>query len=92
MTENKLKTAAKVAGVMVGAGAVIAGAMALSKKENQEKVKVAVDKTKKIVGGYSKKIQKKVSVQRGKIKKAADIAIAANELITKVAKKGAKKL
>jgi uncharacterized membrane-anchored protein YhcB (DUF1043 family) len=92
MTKSKLMTAAKVAGAVVGAGAVIAGAVAMSKKKNQRKVKATIAKTKKMVEGYSQQVQAKVDEKRGELKKAATSAIAASEMVTKIAKKGVKKI
>ena len=47
--DNKSKLWHAVAGVVVGAGAAIVGAVALSDKKNQAKVKVGIEKAKKLV-------------------------------------------
>jgi len=68
------KVAAAVAGVVVGAGAVIAGAVALNDKKNKQKVSDLIGKAKDMVKGYGTKSIKSV------------------EKVTKLAKKGVKKI
>ena len=47
--ENKSNVVSAIAGLVVGAGAAIVGAVALSDKKNQAKVKVGIEKAKKLV-------------------------------------------
>lgn len=77
-SKNKGKMFAAVGGAIVGAGAVLAGAMAMSDKKNQEKVKQAFDKGK----------------DEGKtnIKKVANKAIKSAEKVTKMAKMKVRKI
>jgi len=49
VNENKGNVFAALVGIVVGAGAVIAGALALSDKKNQNKVKAGIENTKKLV-------------------------------------------
>lgn len=77
--------AAAVAGAVVGAGVVIAGAVALKDEENRKKVKDALTNVKDRVAGYAEDLQKAAADENGE----------AGEKIAEVkaeVKKGAKKV
>lgn len=86
------KVFAAVAGAVVGAGAVIAGAVALADKKNQGKVKEALNNAKDFVDKYAKKTQAEVEEGKTKIKKVANQAIKSAEKATKVAKMKVRKI
>lgn len=88
----KGKAMAAVAGAVVGAGAVIAGAVALSDEKNQKKIDNAMSKARGMVGKYSSEMKDKVERDKGKIRKFAGKAIKTAEKVTKVAKKGVQKI
>lgn len=58
-TKTQKRKAVAVAGAVVGVGAVIAGAVAMSKQKNQKKVCDAMTKAKEMVDKYSKDAQNK---------------------------------
>ena len=103
VNENKSNVFAAVAGVVVGAGAVIAGAVALSDKKNQNKVSAAIAKGQKIAKDYVNKVNQRVDkteqvveskVEQGKntIKKVAGKVIKSAEKATKAAKQEVRKI
>ena len=103
VNENKKNLFAAVAGVVVGAGAVIAGAVALSDKKNQNKVSAAIAKGQKMAKDYVNKVNQRVDkteqvveskVEQGKntIKKVAGKAIKSAEKATKAAKQEVRKI
>jgi len=110
LSKNKKSRAMAVAGAVVGAGAVIAGAMAMSNKKNQRTVKKVMAKARDMVDKYSSdmqdragdmkvmamdahsKMKKHLFTGRKDLKKVATSAIKAAEKVTKVAKKGVKKI
>lgn len=59
--------AAAVAGVVVGAGVVIAGAVALKDEENRKKVKNALSGVKDRVVGYAEDVQKAAADENGEV-------------------------
>lgn len=101
--ENKKNLFAAVAGVVVGAGAVIAGAVALSDKKNQKKVKDALARGKKMVSSYiervndetgqaEKIVESKVSQGKKTVKQVAGKIIGSAEKVTKAVKQQVKKI
>jgi uncharacterized membrane-anchored protein YhcB (DUF1043 family) len=101
--ENKKSVFAAVAGVVVGAGAVIAGAIALSDKKNQKKVKDVLAKGKKLVGSYIERVHEEAeqtgeiaesNVMQGKkaVKHVARKLVTSAEKVTKAAKKQIQKI
>lgn len=93
MNKNKKEKAmATVAGMVVGAGAVIASAVAMSDKKNQKKVDEVMSKTKAVVDRYSEQIEDKVEFGKKNLRKFTNTAIKTVEKATKVAKKGARKI
>lgn len=69
VNENKNKVFAAVAGAVVGAGAVLAGAIAMSDKANQRKVKNVLSKAKGILKGYGEEAIKSAELTTSKAKK-----------------------
>ncbi len=103
VNENKKNLFAAVAGVVVGAGAVIAGAVALSDKKNQKKVSEALAKGKKIVKEYVSKanqqadeaselVEGKIAGGKKAVKKVASNVIKTAEKATKAAKQEVRKI
>lgn len=103
VNENKSNVFAAVAGVVVGAGAVIAGAVALADKKNQNKVSAAIAKGQKIAKDYVNKVnhqadeagelvEDKVANGREAVKKVANKAIKSAEKATKAAKQEVRKI
>ncbi len=58
---------AAVAGVVVGAGVAVAGAVALSDKKNREKVKKTLANAKDQAMGYVEDVQKQAEDKKGEI-------------------------
>ncbi|MFH1244286.1 MAG: hypothetical protein V1487_01785 [bacterium] len=89
MKENNGKGTARAAvtGAVVGAGAVIAGVVALSDKKNQEKIRKAFQKAKDFVHKYAERTQTEVKEGKTTIKKVANQAIKSAEKVTKTVKK-----
>ena len=79
--ENKSNVIAAALGVVVGAGAVIAGAVAMNDQKNRKKVNGVLLKAKEMVKGYANDVED----QEAKVIKSA-------KLVTKAAKKEVKKL
>jgi len=71
----------------VGAGAVIAGVVALSERKNQEKIRKAFNKAKDFVHKYAERTQTEVEEGKTTVKKVANQAIKSAEKVTKTAKK-----
>lgn len=69
---NKKQVFAAVAGIVVGAGAASAGAVALSDKNNQKKVSDALDKGKRMVKGYVNDANDKASDVKEKVEDTMD--------------------
>ncbi len=92
VNENKNKVLAAVAGAVVGAGAVLAGAIAMADKTNQNKVGNVLEKAKEIIKGYGKEANKQTEKGRESVKKIAGKAIKKAEQVTKIAKKGVSNL
>lgn len=57
---SKFSVVAGITGAIVGAGAAVAGAVALKDKKNRDKVKKAFTNVKNQAIGYVKKMQKEV--------------------------------
>lgn len=70
VNENKNKLYSAVAGAVVGAGVVIAGAIAMSDKKNQKKVNDVLTKTKTLVKDYSRDVQKRMNVAKNDVQDA----------------------
>lgn len=92
VNENKSNVMSAVAGVVVGAGAVIAGAIALNDKANQKKVANIVTKAKDMVKDYGQDINEQKEQGKVKVKKVANKVIKSAEQVTKSAKKEVKNL
>ncbi|MBP9669797.1 hypothetical protein KBD75_00135 [Candidatus Woesebacteria bacterium] len=92
VNENKSNVFAAVAGVVVGAGAVIAGAVALADKKNQDKVKEVLSKGKEVVKDYVKTANKQVDKGRNVAKAVASKAVKTAEKATKAAKQEVRKI
>jgi gas vesicle protein len=103
VNENKKSMFAAVAGVVVGAGAVIAGAVALSDKNNQKKVREALAKGKKMVKEYVNKaneqadeagelVEDKIAGGKQAVKTVANKVIKSAEKATKAAKQEVRKI
>lgn len=92
VNENKNKVFAAVAGAVVGAGAVLAGAIALNDKSNQKKVGKVISRAKNALKGYSDEAEDRVENGKEEVKKMAGKAIKSAELATSAAKKGVKNL
>ena len=92
VNENKKKVFAAVAGAVVGAGAVLAGAIAMSNKTNQKKVGEVLTKAKGVLKGYGEEVREQKVKSKENIKKVANKAIKSAELVTKAAKKEVKKI
>jgi hypothetical protein len=89
---NKSNVLAAAAGIVVGAGAAIAGAIAMNDKSNQKKVLNIFAKAKEIVKGYGEEVKDQEMKGRENIKKVAGKAIKSAELVTKAAKREVKKI
>lgn len=93
MENNKKSRAlAAVAGVVVGAGAVIASVIALKDRKNRQKVKDLVASAKDLVTGYQKDASDQVEDTKENINKMASKAIDKAEKVTKSAKKEVRNL
>jgi len=84
VNENKNNVMAAVAGVVVGAGAVLAGAVALADKKNQKKVAEVIAKGQSLARNYAHDVNEKVSTTEAKAKKLVKVV--------KTAEKGVKNL
>lgn len=80
VNENKNNAFAVLAGVVIGAGAAIAGAVTLADKGNQKKVKEALSKTKAFVETYSKRVRSRLNDAKN------DVNTAGNEVNDKLIK------
>lgn len=92
VNENKSNVFAAVAGAVVGAGAVIAGAVAMNDKNNQRKVNDVLQKAKVVVNGYVDQVEDQKEKGKKDIKNVANKAINTAEQVTKAVKKEVKKL
>ena len=101
--ETKKKLFAAVAGVVVGAGAVIAGAVALADKKNQDKVSKIIAKGQQVVKRYVNTANKQVdkaekvvaeNINKGRktAKSVVNKTIKSAEKATKVAKREVRKI
>lgn len=75
--------AAAVTGIAVGAGVAVAGAIALSNKKNQEKLKGFVRGIQKQVGSKKEEIEKEVAKGKEKLTKTADTVLDAKKEVKK---------
>ena len=89
---NKNQVFAAVAGAVVRAGAVIAGAIAMNDKANQKKVADIVTKAKDMVKDYGQDIKEQKEQGKEKVKNVANKVIKSAEQATKSAKKEVKNL
>lgn len=64
VSENKSNMFAAVAGVVVGAGAAIAGAIALSDKKNKRKIEEVIAKGQTIARNYARDVNEKANDTR----------------------------
>jgi uncharacterized membrane-anchored protein YhcB (DUF1043 family) len=84
--------AAAVAGVVVGAGAVLAGAVAMTDKNNQAKVKEIVTNVKNDADKKRDEIEKDLAKGKAKAKKAASDGLTYLDKQVQQAKDGVKKV
>lgn len=96
MADNKRRGAnplgAILTGAVVGAGAVIAGAVALSDKGNRKTINDAFSKAKSRMDGYLGNVQKETNKEKTKMKKVANKVINSAEKVTVKAKQEVKKI
>lgn len=71
VNENKSSVLAVAVGAVVGAGAVIAGAVAMNNKKNQQKVGELLAKAKGIVKDYGEEVEEQKEKGKETIKKVA---------------------
>lgn len=93
--EGKGKIFAAVAGMIVGAGAAIAGAKALSDRKNQKKIGEVIEKGRSMARNYVADLNNKVEETQEVAEKTVDEGIKkAKKLIkvVKTAEKGVKNL
>lgn len=83
---------AALAGMVLGAGATIIGAVTLSDKRNQKKISDLWAKLKSGAEDKTEVVAKKAEQSKTKIKKVANQAINKAEQITKAAKKEVRKI
>lgn len=72
-SKNKGKMFAAVGGAIVGAGAVLAGAVAMRGRKNQEKMKNVLDKARELVEEGKDKAQKLANVAKNAQKEVKKI-------------------
>lgn len=93
VNENKKNQVyAAVAGIVVGAGAAIAGAVALSDKKNQKKVNEVLSKAKGMIKEYSNNVEEQKAKGKEDVKNVANKVIKSAEQVTKAGKKEVKNL
>lgn len=78
---------AAVTGAVVGAGVVVAGAMAMRNDKNRDKVKEVVDEVKAKASTYMKNAQDQVADSKTKLEQTADAAQKSNKEVKKIWKK-----
>lgn len=83
-SKNKGKMFAAVGGAIVGAGAVLAGAVAMSDRKNQEKVKNVLNKARELVKDTKSEMEDKIEEGKGKAQKLANVARNAQKEVKKI--------
>ncbi len=91
-SSNKRGVLAAAAGVVVGAGAVIATVVAMKDKSNKKKVSDFVANAKKLVQTYKDEASDMVEDGKEDVRRAAGDAIKTAEKVTKSAKKEVRKI
>lgn len=91
--KSKFSVIAGITGAVVGAGAAVAGALALRDKKNRDKVKKVLNKVKDEAMTYAGKIGKEVKKDAGIVsKKAATTKRKIKKVVKKDVVKGVKKI
>jgi len=95
VNENKSNMMAAVAGIVVGAGAAIAGAVALSDKKNQKKISDAIAKGQSMARNYAQDVNDKAKDTKEAVEEVVDTSKEKAKKLVKVVKtaqKGVKNL